>query len=113
MQPILKNKAALRKSLVGFPTSVIAVLYEDHLEIQDKGGRPMMNYRLNQLTDAVKGWGIIRFKVDGQLVVLEFVSTVNKFFCPLGMLLSSGRRIAVQWQEALSQRGVSVKSKIV
>ena len=111
---LLDNSAGLRKGKVGYPSKVRVMLYNDHIELHDKNGNPLLNAPLSSLTNANLKSSTVIFTADGQYYSLDFTPLSRRVgfsaFGGLGALVGEAtnpaRKTAQAWALAMEQNGV-------
>lgn len=114
MQPLLENKASLRTKKVGMPKRVLALLYEDRIEIFDNSGNLELRALLQQINSAGSRQGIIYFTVEGHYFSLDFTSMARRagfsafgaLGAAVGALSNPAVKIAQTWVYTMQQNGV-------
>lgn len=106
MESILEDKAGFRKGKVGFPTTTIARLYSDRIEIIDMQGDLAAKVPLAKIDRVNFSSSVLVIQLtNSQRFSLDFQSTTRRAtfaaFGAIGALIGAytgnGRKIAQEW----------------
>ena len=119
-QPLLENNAGFRNGKRGFPTSTIATLYGNRIEVIDKNGDLLAKVPLSQIVQVRFSSSHVRLKLaNGRYFSLDFqphaiarraaFGAFGALGAVLGYYTGQGRQIAQIWINHLQQNGVRFK----
>jgi hypothetical protein len=119
MEPILEDKAGFRKGKVGFPTTTVATLYSNRIEVADGNGELVAKVPLTKIDRVNFSSSILSIQLtNGQRFSLDFQSIARRAafsaFGAVGALIGAytgnGRKIAQEW--AYNLPGLINQSKL-
>lgn len=111
MQPILSERVEYATKMLGIGKKATACLYQDRIILFDANNQPIQTIMFAQLTQAVKAFGMFRFKTGDQLHILSFWPLPYRFFGLAGYMLSRAGPKSEAWANQLAQMGMRFEKK--